>query len=197
VTSFGVTSFGVTVFGAVLCGGRSERMGRDKAFVEVRGRPMVRVVADTLQMAGCARVGVIGGDRVSLETLGLDVIDDRWPGEGPLGGLVTAFEAAETFAAEVAVVLGCDLPLVTAHTLTGLIRALADDDADVALATSGRDEPLCAAWRVSACRPVLRARLDDGERAVHRALAGLRVRRVPVPVEEMRNVNRPDDLLGL
>ncbi|MBU6317480.1 MAG: NTP transferase domain-containing protein, partial [Acidobacteria bacterium] len=75
------------VIGAVLCGGRSSRMGRDKALVPHRGIPMVRSVADALTAGGCSEVVAVGGDTVGLGTLGFDVTPDLHPGEGPLGGV--------------------------------------------------------------------------------------------------------------
>jgi molybdopterin-guanine dinucleotide biosynthesis protein A len=171
-------------------------MGSDKAFVEVNGRPMVRHVADALTGAGCELVIAVGGDRPGLEGVGLEVVDDRWPGAGPLGGVVTALEAAAERGARTVLVVGCDTPFVSTRSLRRLLDAAAADQVDVALATTGRDEPLCAAWNTS-CRSVLRASFDAGERAVHRAIARWSVVRVPVEPAELHNVNRPDDLIGL
>jgi molybdopterin-guanine dinucleotide biosynthesis protein A len=171
-------------------------MGSDKAFVEVGGRPMVRHVADALTGAGCDLVIAVGGDRAALEGVGLVVIEDRWPGAGPLGGIVTALDAAAERGARTVLVVGCDTPFVSARTLRRLVDAAAADEVDVALATTGRDEPLCAAWNTS-CRPALRASFDAGERAVHRVITRWGVVRVPVEPGELHNVNRPEDLIGL
>jgi molybdopterin-guanine dinucleotide biosynthesis protein A len=171
-------------------------MGTDKAFVEVGSRPMVRRVVDALVEAGCSEVTAVGGDRARLLALGLDVVDDRWPGEGPLGGLVTAIEVASSRGADVVLVAGCDLPFLTGRSLADLVTSARGPDIDVALAHSGRDEPLCAAWRVASCGPVLQRAFGTGERAVHRAMAPLRLRRVAVDGSELHNVNRPDDLTG-
>lgn len=184
-------------------------MGTDKAFVEVHGRPMVLSVVDALVAAGVRDVVVVGGNRSALGALGLLAVADLSPGEGPLGGLVTAFglagepsgaphtDAFEAPTTDVVVALGCDLPLVRASTVSRLLDAVDDGSIDVAVAHTDRDEPLCAAWRVSACLPVLQSCLDEGERAVHRVLPRLRARRVPVSARELLNVNRPEDLLGL
>jgi molybdopterin-guanine dinucleotide biosynthesis protein A len=77
------------VFGAVLCGGAS-RMGVDKATIPVDGVAMARRVADALAAAGCSPVSAIGGDPAELGRLGLDTVIDRYPGDGPLGGILTA-----------------------------------------------------------------------------------------------------------
>ncbi|TML12241.1 MAG: hypothetical protein E6G39_12150 [Actinobacteria bacterium] len=81
--------------GAVLAGGSSSRMGRDKALIEVAGEPLVQRVARALTAAGAERVVVIGGDRRRIEALGLEVVADRFPGEGPLGGVLTAMSAID------------------------------------------------------------------------------------------------------
>ncbi len=175
--------------GAVLTGGASRRMGRDKAFVEVDGEVMVRRVAAALVAAGCSPVFAIGGDVDRLTGAGLTVVADRFPGEGPLGGIVSALgvTGAPTL------VVATDLAWLD-PTALGLLLAYADrEDLDVVIARSDRLEPLCALWWPSAA-----ATLDEcfgaGERAVHRAVRGLRVVEVAVPAAALGNVNSPADL---
>jgi molybdopterin-guanine dinucleotide biosynthesis protein A len=178
------------VAGAVLAGGRSSRMGRDKALVAIDGRAMATRVATAIGAGGCRPVVMIGGDVDALGTLGFEVVPDRWPGEGPLGAIVTAlmhFGAPTLVAA-------CDLPWLDEQTVASLCAVLADVVlADVVLATTDRDEPLCACWMPSSL-PHLSRQFDDGERAVHRALRALRSARVPVSPAALRNVNAPADL---
>ena len=152
--------------GAVLAGGASRRMGRDKAFVDVGGRPLASVAIDALRDAGAREVLAIGG--TGLEAMGCRAVADRWPGEGPLGGLVTALSAATD---EAVVVLSCDLPFVTA----GAVRSLLEAGGDVAMPDG---EPLVAVWSRSTCLPVLLRAFEAGERSPLRVLAGLDVRTV-------------------
>lgn len=70
-------------------------MGCDKALIEIDGRPMAARVADALRAGGCAPVLAVGGDGHALAAVGLVPVTDRWPGEGPLGGLATALSVAE------------------------------------------------------------------------------------------------------
>jgi molybdopterin-guanine dinucleotide biosynthesis protein A len=65
-------------------------MGRDKAFVVVDGEPMVVRVARALRGAGADEVVAVGGDEARLSALGLAHLPDDHPGEGPLGGVLTA-----------------------------------------------------------------------------------------------------------
>ena len=174
------------MLGAVLCGGASRRMGVDKATVLVDGTPMARRVADVLAAAGCSPVVAVGGDTSQLAVLGIEHVDDDFPGEGPLGGILTSLRRSAP-----AVVVACDVPFVEPNTIERLIAALAGHHA--AIAFSGRAEPLCAVWSPTA-ESILRSRFSGGERAMHRAVDGLDVAWVSVDVDELRNVNTTDDL---
>ncbi len=155
--------------GAVLTGGGSRRMGRDKALVEVGGRPLAVEVARVLAEAGAKEVFAVGGDLVALGHLGLAAVADDHPGQGPLGGLLTALGHASS---PVVVVLACDLVAPRPRAVRQVVAALhADRDLACAVAVAGgRPEPLHGAWRRSA-RPALMALFERGERALHRAVA--------------------------
>ena len=170
-------------------------MGRDKAFVPFEGRPMVSRVADALRGAGCTPVIAIGGDENSLGRLGLAAIVDRWPGEGPLGGVITALDHFPTH--DVVLVVACDLPRVSTATVTALIQALSDapQGTDVSLAITDRPQPLCAAWRPAAAAQ-LSVTFAAGGRRLLDVLAKLRVVDVVVDAEQLTNVNSVADLPG-
>ena len=148
------------------------------------GRP------DALRAAGADPVVAVGGDAGALSAIGLDVVPDLHPGQGPLGGLLTAFEALAGH--ELVAVVATDLPAITPEVLATLVDAIGDDDA--VFAAADRLEPLCGVWKVATCRPVLGRAFADGERAVHRAVAPLAHHTVAVPAALLRNVNEPDDL---
>jgi molybdenum cofactor guanylyltransferase len=175
--------------GAVLCGGASRRMGADKATIPVAGVAMARRVADALTAAGCSPVVAVGGDTAALRALGLEYVADEFPGEGPLGGVLTALSVGSPVA-----VVACDLPHLRPQTLTELIEALGGHDA--AVARSDRAEPLCAVWSDRAAS-LLRAQFQAGERAMHRAITDLDIAWVTVPATDLTNINTPIDLGNL
>jgi molybdopterin-guanine dinucleotide biosynthesis protein A len=177
------------LLGAVLCGGASTRMGVDKATLEVDGVPMASLVVDVLVAAGCSPVVAIGGDSAALRRHGIDCIEDEFPGEGPLGGVLTALSLAAP-----AVIVACDLPYIRAATVEALLAALAGHDA--AIARTDRAHPLCAVWS-SAAAPLLMSRFLAGERSMHRAIEGLDVAWVEASEHDLRNVNTPADLHSL
>ena len=181
------------VLGAVLVGGQSRRMGRDKALIEVDGTTMVDRAAELLRAAGCNLVVAIGPDRLAGSVTPLA---DRYPGEGPLGAIVTALDHAAEVGADAAFVIACDLPDLDVATLTTLLEAVngAGAQPSVTLAGAPRREPLIAVWATSCLAP-LEAAFAGGQRSVHRAIdsiVGLQVVEVQVDPARVRNVNTPD-----
>lgn len=163
-------------------------MGRDKATLEWQGLPLAVRVAGVLAAAGCEPVVQVGGSPAT----GLSVVADRFPGEGPLGGVLTALGASQH---PLVAVVACDLPRLGAGTIIRLVDTLREQpDAGVVLADSGRPEPLCAVWRVAAALPVMVDRWGGGERSLVGLLADLVAVTVPVAPGEVLNANTPVDL---
>ena len=136
--------------GAVLCGGASRRMGTDKALVQLQGRALASRIADALTAAGASRVVAIGGNAPALRALGLDVVSDLHPGEGPLGGIITALScfAADT---ELVAVLACDLVSPDPTTIRMLVSYAASHPVDGTAPFVDEWWPLHhAGWRTSA-----------------------------------------------
>jgi molybdopterin-guanine dinucleotide biosynthesis protein A len=176
---------------AILVGGDSSRMGSDKALYEVDGSTMAQRVADAATAAGASELLVIGGTAARGKKLTGTWKKDLYPGDGPLGGVITALKASSH---DSVVVLSCDMPFITDAVITSLIRGLAD-----AQATVGRTDRLnwlCAAWSKQECLKTLESVWKRNERAVHRAAVLLDVAEVPVPAVAVRNINTPADLQG-
>jgi molybdenum cofactor guanylyltransferase len=186
--------------GVMLAGGASSRMGRTKALVDIDGESMGNRVLLALRTAGCAPVIVYGGDPIELAGLDAEVVPDRHPGAGPLGGIVGVFETLDV---TTVLVVACDAPDLDQSVLGPLVAAAEVafaavgagelPDVDVIMADTGRLEPMCAVWHASARDELVRC-FEDGERAVYRALRGLRTLPVSVPARGLRNLNTPGDL---
>jgi molybdopterin-guanine dinucleotide biosynthesis protein A len=143
-------------------------MGRDKALLSVEEIPMALRVAHSMFEAGAKDVFAVGGNAESLLTLGLRFVPDEYPGEGPLGGIVSALRVATE---AVVVVTACDMPWIRSDHVARLVRALGANDV-VMSAADGRAQPLHAAWGDTALDKLERAFLL-GERSPQRAIRDL------------------------
>jgi len=187
----------MTFAGAVLAGGSSRRMGRDKAFITVDGVEMVISVVRALNDAGASSVTAIGGDEARLGALALDRVPDRFPGDGPLGGIITALEHTVTArsSADRVVTLACDLLSPSPQAVREIVAVLDDDSIDVAVpVVDGISQWLHTAWRTHALES-LTAAFGRGIRAPRLALAGLRVAEIEAGDRTwFQDADRPEDL---
>jgi molybdenum cofactor guanylyltransferase len=162
-----------SVAGYVLAGGQSTRFGRDKALVEMAGKTMLaRTSGLVSEVTG--GVAVVAAPE-KYGDLGYHILRDRWPGEGPLGGILTALMDAGFKAPRSGwcLVVGCDMPFLTAAWLNYLEdRALASTAEVVVPQSASGPEPLCACWRITA-KPAIQAAFDAGVRKVTQAMRRL------------------------
>jgi molybdopterin-guanine dinucleotide biosynthesis protein A len=159
--------------GFILVGGQSSRMGRDKALLELDGKPLLTRAADLLSPL-VASITLVG-DPGKYSVFGFRIIPDKWPGAGPLGAIATALDAARE---PQSAVVACDLPFLTRDWLAWFFAHAADSKADIVVPESARGlEPLCAVYR-STCERVVADALERGVRKVTDAFAGLAVEKI-------------------
>ena len=162
----------------VLAGGASSRFGRDKALVRVGSRPLLLEIVQLAQTCA-SEVAVVAGAQKYADLDGkLEIIKDRWPGEGPLGGIITSLHhtAATARSAEWNLILSCDMPFLTAEWLQFLVdraRASAPEIQVILPHSAHGPEPLCACYRTAAAEP-LKNVFDRGVRKVTQALQQVR-----------------------
>jgi molybdenum cofactor guanylyltransferase len=164
---------GRIVRGYVLAGGGSTRFGRDKALVEIGAEPML-LRMQALLGAVSEQVTVIAPP-LRYAGLGIAGVGDRWEGQGPLAGIITALLTTEEngTVAEWNLIIGCDMPFLTREWLLYLAeRALASRAEVVAPRSAQGLEPLCACWRASAAAKVQNV-FDGGVRKITEAMKSL------------------------
>ena len=160
----------------VLAGGGSTRFGQDKALAEIAGRPMLQRMCELIFDTVTQDVSVIGA-AAKYGKYGTNCVEDRWPGEGPLGGIVTAL--LETSKRPVHpvwnLIVSCDMPFLTEEMLVYCVDQARKSSADVVVPGSSNGlEPLCACWRTSSAAKLQRA-FEDGVRKVSEAMKHLRM----------------------
>ena len=184
--------------GVVLAGGRSTRMGQDKAALLLGGEPLLRRAVRRLHCA-LAEVIVAGPAELAALVPGVRIVADTQPGQGPLAGIGSALRATTTswiFA------VACDMPFVAPDLVRAMVDlALTSPDVDaVVLRAAHGTEQLHAVYGTS-CLPALEAQLAAGDRALHHLFSTIRVREVPQAVAahydpdglSVFNANAPED----
>jgi molybdenum cofactor guanylyltransferase len=165
-------------------------MGRDKALLPFRGGHLGRSVAEAVERA--AGSVVLVGNLELARLFGYPAIPDGYPGEGPLGGILTALEDTSS---DWNLVAACDMPGLSAEFLNRLLDIAAGSDADAVLPAGpgGRPEPLCAVYHRRSRDPLSRA-FARGVRKIAAALENLPVYVWPVAeTAPFQNVNTPED----
>lgn len=180
------------VAGAVLAGGLSRRFGSDKAMFKVEQATMLERSIHSLRGAGCTPIFVVGGDEESRSLVETRYLPDLWPGDGPLGAIITALEALSS---GWLVILSCDVPAIGVSEVQALLEACSNG-VEVVLAKSERGlEPLVAVYS-HLVKDRLRLKFEDGCRSVLRALDDVSCTEIRLKSAVLLNVNRPEDLLS-
>ncbi len=183
------------VTGVVLAGGASRRMGRNKAFLELAGRPLIAHVLDRMAEV-CQELLIVANDVPRYAGLGVRVVPDVFPNVGVLGGLHAGLQAARH---DLILAVGCDMPFLN----PALLRAFAAwaEGYDVAaLRQEEQVETLHAAYRRTSL-PAMEAAIRAGERRIISFFPDVRVRYIAPEEAEMldpglrsfRNVNTPEE----
>ncbi len=178
---------------AILAGGRSRRMGQDKASIVVDERAMIARVAAIAKGTGLPCI-VVGRDERANWQLDLPFVEDQHPGLGPMAGLHAALHATSTDV----LLLSCDLPTLAAGALTWLLENAAEASSGLA-ASRERPEPLFAVYRRDIIDEVDR-RITAEELSMQSLIRSTEMRVAPLPgafLESLDDVDTPEQLQSL
>ena len=177
--------------GVVLNGGDSSRMGEPKGEMDFRGRPLLGISLDALINSGASEIIVIGGDRPDWLSPEIRHVGDCYPGEGPLGGVISALRVCSQ---EKVLILSNDLMGIDSETILGILDKSDSQDIVVPVAGSKR-QVLAALWRRSLL-PTLTEVYEAGERSIQSALKSLVVLEIyEFDQNKFANANTPSDII--
>jgi molybdopterin-guanine dinucleotide biosynthesis protein A len=145
--------------GFILTGGRSSRLGQDKALLPVSGGTLAEHLAGIV--ARTAGSATLVGPPARYAHLSIPCVPDLRPGLGPLSGIEAALLQTET---DHNLILACDLPGIDDSLLNSLFSKAESSVADCVCVrdAAGMIHPLCAVYRRSCLGPV-QAALDSGK----------------------------------
>jgi molybdopterin-guanine dinucleotide biosynthesis protein A len=189
---------------AILAGGKSLRMGQDKAFLPVGGRPCIERVLDEVRPLTDDLIVVANSLEPYRQWLGRPdirrsdprLVGDVFPGKGSLGGIYTALHSARRGHC---LVVACDMPFLSRDLLRYLIGLASGSDVVVPVGEHGW-ETLHAVYGKACLEPFTRC-LQAGQLRIRDGLAGVRVRLVGAPevarfdpaFRSFLNMNTPAD----
>lgn len=184
-----------TVTGGVLAGGRSTRLGRDKALLEVNGEPLLARAVRILSSV-CGEVLVVGPREREAVVPGVRVMPDERPGIGPLGGIATALRATR---GDRLLAVATDMPLLNVDLLRYLIELSPGFDVTIPR-VDGRTQQLHAVY-ARTCLSVIDDQLARDDFKIDRFFARVRVRiveedevrRFDPELRSFRNVNTEEE----
>ena len=187
------------ITGIILAGGRSTRYGKNKAFAEIRGTPLVEKVIEVMESV-FDRVILITNTPHEYAHLKLPMVEDLIKGIGPLGGIYTGLNAISE---EAGFFVACDMPFLNAALVRHMVELQGGFDA-VVPRVDWMIEPLHALYTRGSLT-ALKEQIDAHDYQIVRFFDRIRVRYLDE--HELRafdpkfrsflNVNRPEDLLDI
>jgi molybdopterin-guanine dinucleotide biosynthesis protein A len=185
----------MSVSAAIMAGGKSKRMGQDKAWIELDGEPLIARVASVL--AAVADVVIIVANDPKYDSLGLQVVRDRYPTGGALGGIATGVGAATH---DTVLVAACDMPFLSPEVWRLILGH--SGEADVVIPKIGGEYETLHALYTRACIPhMARAIAENRLRVISffeqvrlLAIEEPELRAVDPTLRAFTNVNTPEEL---
>ncbi len=183
--------------GFILAGGKSTRMGTDKAFLHFQGETLLTRALRVMSEA-CGQVKIVG-EPGKFTAMNYASIADIFPGSGPLGAIHAALMCSSF---ETNLMLAVDMPFVSTQLLAFLFSVAAADTASVTVSrVGGRLQPLCAVYRPDFAAPA-EAALRAGKLKVAAAFAAVKIRVIEedeleahgFSARDFLNMNTPQDL---
>jgi molybdenum cofactor guanylyltransferase len=189
----------------IQAGGKSSRMGHDKALVPFMGVTMIEYILEQVKEVGRETI-IITNRQDGYRFLGLPLYPDVIPHLGALGGLYSAIYHAPQ---DACLVLACDMPFINRPLLEHIIALLPNFDAVIPrLDPAGNGipvfaEPFRAVYHKSCLAPI-KAAIDAKQRRVISFFDQVNIRFVDLDeikqfdpgLRSFFNVNTPDDLVN-
>lgn len=182
-----MSAIGIT--GIVIAGGRSSRMGQNKALIQYNG---VRLIDNAIKMLINFTDIVLVSSNEELKYIQYPIIEDEFDNLGPIGGLYSCLLASKT---DCNLVIPCDVPNISVNLYRELLGDCEKYDAVIPVLPDGKYEPLVACYNKS-----ILPLIEDAIRAIDYKMVNLinraNVKFVRVDdTKQFKNINTPDDLL--
>ncbi|MDF2569180.1 MAG: mobA 2 [Sporomusa sp.] len=178
----------------ILAGGKSSRMGRNKSFVTLAGKPLIEIVVESVTGVFPQPPVIVTNSPGLYEHLGLKMAGDIYKGKGPLAGIHTGLIHSVT---DYIFVFGCDMPFLDTEFIHFMVAHL--NNQQVLIPRNGKwFEPLHALYAHN-CLPYIEAKLDQDICKIQDFFSDVHVGYVEIndygrSLSCFSNINSPTDL---
>jgi molybdopterin-guanine dinucleotide biosynthesis protein A len=143
------------VTGIILAGGKSQRMGQNKALLQWNNKYLIEYSIEALQ--NCCDEILISSNDTGINFQGLSIVRDEISGIGPLGGIYSCLRLAKN---EKTFVLSCDIPLITGHLVLDILDKITFQLVGIPFINDTYYEPLCAFYHKKSI-PFIKNMIDN------------------------------------
>lgn len=181
----------------ILAGGKSSRMGEDKALLEYEGKYFIEKIAEELSFF--EEKIIARGSNSNLDGItGSDwkIIPDIYQDHGPMGGMHAALKECKS---DAMYAVTCDMPLITTELVQKLCIEIEDYDAVIAVTDEGKYHPLCGVYKKQLHKSMEEHLQKDYNRMME-VLKKCNLKYLYLNAEESRmlmNVNTPEEYCRL
>ena len=173
----------------ILAGGKSSRMGRDKALLKFKNKTFVEIIYDNLKDI-CSEV-IISSNNPKVKIAGVKTVEDDIKDIGPMGGLFTCLKLSKT---ELSIVVSVDTPFVTKKTISKI--ALHSDGYDITFVKqNNKAHPLIGIYRKNIIE-LLKSEIDSEKYKVMQMIKKSNHQIITINdnfKDEFFNINTPED----
>jgi molybdopterin-guanine dinucleotide biosynthesis protein A len=153
----------------ILSGGKSSRMGTNKALLKINEKTNIERIADTLNGL-FDDIILVTNDPKTFQFLGLKMVSDHYPGMGPLAGVHAGLKASKN---DVNFIVACDMPFVSGPLAMTLVNKCGYYDAVIPV-INGSQHPLFSVFKKKVANQVAQ-NIEEGRLAMRGLLDHLNV----------------------
>lgn len=185
---------------AILAGGKSSRMGQNKALLEIDGQSLIEHVIHTVNSLSPSELLIVTNTPQDYDYLEYRLVADTIRGQGAIGGIVSALHHSKT---DAILIIACDMPFVQHDFLKLLIQKFAEGDYQAVIPTvEGYPQGVLAIYHRD-CLPYFEFAIQHDQRKLQTIFSQLeRVayldetqwQTVDPQGKSFMNINTPDDL---
>ena len=186
------------ITGIILAGGRSSRMGTDKAFIKIGNRTLIENTYDLIKDY-CSEILISANNHTGYSFPEQWIIPDDQQGLGPIGGIYSCLKRSGTVNN---LVVAVDIPFINNGLIQFLLSNMADVELVVPITGKGKAEPLCAVYKKSVL-PHLEKMVTELDLKVQNLMNYCKSKKLLISEELefyndrlFHNVNTPDDLIS-